>query len=733
MNAVLGALLLYVALACTLYSTIAASVGAYRKHTALVESARNAAIAAWLLATLSMVVLIVLLIQGDFGVAYVWSVTQRSMPIHLKVTALWGGQSGSLLFWSWLLGSFPTAAMLHNRQRARTLVPVVIAVSMGTLAFFLLLAAFWENPFARWWTMPNGEIIQALFAPSPILSGLSSSISNLADHAPGLLGIVFDDMVVLAPPAGSLLFIPPDGQGLNPLLRHLGMVIHPPMLYLGFVGFVVPYAFGFAALSVGDGGDAWIWVTRRWTLVAWLFLSAGLLLGSRWAYDVLGWGGYWGWDPVENSALMPWLTGTAFLHSVMLQERYGMMRRWNMVLIIATYLLIIVGTFLARSGGLSSVHAFAQIAIGPLFFMFWLVATIASASLLMKRWDALRSGRSLDSLFSRGMLLLINNFIFVVIAVAVAVGTFWPTITEVLSGFIPIIEKSSVGPGYYNRVTGPMFLSMLLLMGIVPLVGWGHVRIRRLGRAILWPLGGTLASMLVLFVVDWALDETIEVGWGAAMGYGLSIFTALVTILEFHRGAVSCTRTQTGNYLRALWVLVGRNRRRYGGYCVHIGVVIMAIGVISSHSFQQETQQTIAVGQTITLGSYELKYENLERFSSTDGRRVARVRAIVYRNGREVARLAPRIDYYPNDERMTIPATHTTLAGDDYYVLLVAWEQVDLSAATIKIYINPLVNWVWGGGVLLIVGTMVAVWPVFRKEYRASGASTQIVSQSLDR
>ncbi|MBN1312102.1 MAG: heme lyase CcmF/NrfE family subunit [Anaerolineae bacterium] len=726
MNAVLGALLLYVALACALYATIAANVGARRRSTALVESARNAAIAAWPLMTLSTLVLVVLLVRGDFDVAYVWSVTQRAMPVYLKVTALWGSQSGSLLFWAWLMSTFTAAVMLRNWRHERALMPGVVASLTGTLAFFLLLVAFWENPFTRWWQIPGGETLEALFAPSPILSGLSASISRLGEHAPGMLGIVLEGMAPLAPPAGSLLLKPADGQGLNPLLRHFGMVFHPPALYLGFVGFVVPYAFGFAALSVGDVSDSWIRATRRWTLAAWLFLSLGLILGGRWAYDVLGWGGYWGWDPVENLALMPWLTGTAFLHSVMMQERYGMLRRWNMALIAVTYLLVIVGTFLTRSGVLSSVHAFARSAIGPLFFLFVAGTIISSVLALVRRWDDLQANRQLDSLFSRETLFLLNNSVFVVITIAVAIGTFWPTVTEVLSGFIPAVERSSVGPGYYNRVTAPMFLVLLLLMGIVPLVGWGRAGIKQLGRAALWPIGITVLATVIMVALG--MHQLL-----ALVGYGLAMLAGTVTALEFHRGAVARSRMQKESYPQSLWKLFGRSRRRYGGYTIHLGVVIMAIGIISSYGFQQETQQTVAAGQTITLGDYVLEYENLERFAATDGRQVMRIHAVAYRNGHRVAQLAPRIDVHMDGQRVSIPATHTTLAGDDYYVLLVAWEQVDLSAATIKVYINPLVNWIWGGGLILVLGTLAAAWPDVRQERRTAGMPMWTGAKALER
>ncbi len=718
MTAELGVIVLWLALICAVYAWIASLVSVRRNNPRLAESARNATQAIWPLVTLAAFLLIALLVRGDFNVAYVWSVSERAMPLFLKITALWGSQAGSLLFWTWLMSTFAFGVMLRNWRREQALMPHVVAVMAGTLAFFLLLTALWENPFTRYWQTPANQITTALFGPSAFLYAITERITWLGEHAPGLLGVVLSGLEPLSAPAGSFLPNPPDGQGLNPLLRHIGMVIHPPMLYLGFVGFTVPYAFGMAALARNEVSDSLFRATRRWTLVAWLFLSLGLILGGRWAYDVLGWGGYWGWDPVENAALMPWLTGTAFLHSVMIQEKRGMLRRWNMVLITLTYLQVILGTFLTRSGVLSSVHSFAQSAIGPLFFLFVAGALIISVSLLVKGWDNLAADRRLESLLSRETLFLLQNFVFVSINVAVAIGTFWPLVTELLAGVIPGVERSSVGPPYYNAVTAPMFVLLLILMAVVPLVAWGRSSLKRFGRAMLWPLGFTVVAVAALIVLGVR-------NAGALIGYGTALLATAVTVLEFHRGAMARVQAQHESYPAALWTLFGRNRRRYGGYTIHLGVFIMAIGIISSNVFQRETQRSTAAGQTITLGEYVLEYRGLERFMATDGRMVTRVHAGLYRNGREVAQLSPRIDNYANGERMTIPATYTTLTGDDVYVLLVAWEQLDLSSATIKIYHNPLVNWVWGGGVIFIIGSLIAAWPDFSEERQGVMASRE--------
>src|SRR3989304_3348515 len=431
---------LVITLIVSIYGIIAAVYGARKNSLAWVESARKAMLLTFPLISLVALSIIYLLVTGDYQVQYVYNVTSSTMPIYLKVTALWGGQAGSLIFWSLLLSAFASAVTLRKWDRDREFLPWVIVVALVTLVFFVGMSIFFENPFVRFWQTAGGAEAVAMFKP-----------------------------------VGATNLTPFDGRGLNPLLRHPGMIIHPPMLYLGFVSFVIPFAFAIAALVVGRSDDRWIRVTRRWTLVAWLFLSLGLILGGRWAYDVLGWGGYWGWDPVEIAAFMPWLTGTAFLHSVMIQEKRGMLKRWNMVLIILTYALVIFGTFLTRSGVLSSVHAFPQSAIGPLFFGFIALTLAASIALLLHRWNDLKSENQLTSVLSREAAFLLNNFLFIGIAFATLWGTIFPLISELVTG-----QKVTVGPPYYNQVNGPLLALLVLLMGIAPLVAWRKASARSL-------------------------------------------------------------------------------------------------------------------------------------------------------------------------------------------------------------------------------------------------------------
>ena len=489
------------------------------------------------------------------------------------------------------------------------------------------------------------------------------------------------------------------GSGLNPLLRHPGMIIHPPMLYLGFVSFVIPFAFAIAALVTGRTDDRWIRLTRRWTLVAWLFLSLGLVLGARWAYDVLGWGGYWGWDPVEIAAFMPWLSGTAFLHSVMIQEKKGLFKRWNMILIILTYSLVIFGTFLTRSGVLSSVHAFAQSAIGPLFFGFIGVTFVIALGLLLWRWNDLRGEGQMHSLLSRESLFLFNNLLFMGILAVCFWGVIFPLISELLTG-----QKVTVGPPFYERATGPQFAALLFLMGIAPLSAWGHSTFKTLGRALWKP---AIVSVIVLAVVLATGVRSIP----ALVGFWLVAFTSAITLYEYGRAVWARARATGEGLLKAFWRLPGRNRRRYGGYVIHVGVVLMALGVIGIELFQTETQGTLKPGEALSLSGYTVTYVKLDEFDVEDGRNVARAIVNVERNGKQIGQLFPRRDYYYTErQQMTIPGVRSTME-DDLYVLLVDWQPISSQSATFKVYHNPLVNWLWLGSLVFILGTFIAAWP----------------------
>jgi cytochrome c-type biogenesis protein CcmF len=665
MLAEIGYGILVVAFVVAVYSVAAAIYGDRTKSAGMVESARRAMLLLWPLITLAAGTLIYLLVTNHFEVSFVYEVTSRSMPTYLKITAWWGGQAGSLVFWSWLMSAFASLVTLRKWNRDRELLPWVIVVTSITTAFFLGLVVFYENPFARYWQTPDGQMITSMLAP-----------------------------------LNATAFFPSDGRGLNPLLRHPGMIIHPPMLYLGFVSFVIPYAFAMAALITGRSDDRWIRLTRRWTLWAWLFLSFGLVLGSRWAYDVLGWGGFWGWDPVEIAALMPWLTGTAFLHSVMIQEKRGLLKHWNMILIILTYALVIFGTFLTRSGVLSSVHAFAQSAIGPAFFAFIGATFITSIALVIYRWPELRSETELKSMLSREALFLLNNLLFMSVLVVCFWGVIFPLISELITG-----QKVTVGPPFYNRATAPLFATLMLLMGIAPLSAWGHSTIQTLGRA-LWK--SALAAALITAVLFATYTQNVI----ALTAFLLVAFVLLVTLQEFWRGTQARMRTQSENAFTALWTLIGRNRRRYGGYIIHVSMMLMAVGILGINLFQVQTQGTLPLDGSLRLGDYTVKYQSIAQFNGPDNRQVTRAVVGVYDSkGTYLGELHPRIDYYADSQQnMTIPGERATLR-DDLYVLLVDWQPATANGATFKIFVNPLVNWLWIGAIVFLCGILIAAWP----------------------
>lgn len=650
--AIVGAFLI------AIYAATAAFYGAWQKDDRWVESARNATIAIFPLVLLACGLLILSLLRNDFSIEYVWRVSSVEMPTYLKVTALWGGQAGSLLFWNAMLALFTAAAMLGQWRRHRELMPYVIGVSALTQIFFLLLNVFVENPFV---------------------------------HLP---------------------IVPLDGQGLNPILRHPGMIIHPPLLYLGFTGLTIPYAYAMAALIAGKLDDGWIRATRRWTLVAWLFLSLGLVLGGRWAYDVLGWGGYWDWDPVENASFMPWLAATAFLHSVMIQEKRGMFKMWNMFLIILTYCLMIYGTFIVRSGVISSVHSFAQSAIGPLFFGFLGIMLLFSTYWVNRRRHDLASQNRLESIFSREAAFLLNNFIIL----AILFATFWGTNFPILSELF-VDEKMTVGAPFYEQVNGPLFAALILLMGVAPLTMWFRTSLQRVGMQLRWPALLALAFVVTLSFLG--VDS-----WGALLGLWIVSLATILTVLEFWKGTrARMKKGETPWY--ALSHLMARNRRRYGGYWIHLGVIVMAFGIIGTEFFQQETQIRLDRGESVSVGSYSMTFNGVRRYAGADDLIITEAQVDAYKDGRFVKALRPRTELYTRTgQPMTIPSARSTLT-EDFYVLLINWEETSVNSAVFRIYLNPLINWVWAGSAIFTLGTIVAVWPEPVEQRRPAAAQSR--------
>ena len=677
MLAEIGYFALILALVVAIYAMFASVYGERNHLERLVLSGRNAALLNFVFVAIATGALQLALMSEQYHIKYVWSVTNPEMPNFYRVTSLWGSQAGSLLFWSFLMSLFSAAAIKLNWKAYRRLMPYTIAYMMAVLIFFIGISLIYENPFERWWIMPDsagGEVISAVLAPAGATAPISSRLAETA-------------------------------KGLNPLLRHFGMAIHPPMLYLGFVGFMIPFAFAMSALASGELSTNWIKASRRWALVAWLFLSLGLLLGGRWAYDVLGWGGYWGWDPVENAAFLPWLVGTAFLHSVMIQEKRGMLKVWNMFLIIGTFSAVIFGTFATRSGLVESVHSFARSEIGFPMFFFWFTITFISVALILYRRSQgmLEDEHRFKNLLSREAFFVLNNMIFMALFVTVFWGSFGaPIISELF-----LDTNITLGTDYFNTVTPPLFLALYILMGVAPLSAWGVTSLSRLGKSMLIPIGLTLVSLIVFILNDMGSPLVL-------IGYGIVLLAGWVAVYETYRGARARTKAHGENFLLALWKIANRNPRRYGGYLIHFGVTVIGIGVIGSTLFQSETQQTMSVGDTIEIGGYEMVYDRFDGGQISQDERVMDIANVsVWRDGHQLATLRPRRDFFPGTDgmnTMTIAGSHSTIEND-FYVLLVDWEELNENRATFKIYINPLINLVWWGGLILILGTIIATLP----------------------
>ncbi len=642
-TAELGLLATATALGLTVVAAVASVHGARTGKDDLVVAGRRAMLAATALTSGAVGVLVFAFVAHDFTLAYVWQTSNTTTPLFYLLTGLWGGQAGSLLFWSWLMAVFASAALVRPWRADATLMPWFTAVCAGVTGFFLFLVVFVASPFER------------------------------------------------------LTVAPSEGNGLNPLLQHPGMAFHPPALYLGFTGLTIPYAFAMAALAARRTDAGWILASRRWMLIAWAFLSIGLSLGGRWAYDVLGWGGYWGWDPVENAAFMPWLAATAFLHSVMVQERRGTFKVWNMALIILTFSLVIVGTFLTRAGLVSSVHAFAQSDIGPYFLAFTALVVLGSLGLLWRRLPDLASEEQVEHAISREGVFMANNLLLMGALFAVFWGTLFPLFSEIATD-----QRVTVGAPYFNRVVLPIFALMLLLMAVGPLVGWRKGDVGRLARVLAFPFVGTLGITAVLYAAGVRQ-------WIAVVGFAISGFALWVTLLEIARGIAARMRRGEGA-ARATLGVFQRQRRRYGGYLVHVGVIVLAIGVIGSNVYQLEADRTLAVGESMTIGAYTLTHRGLAE-SRTPDKQMIHANLDVAHAGRTVRVIAPRKDVFRlrEDQPMTIPAVwHRPL--EDLYVLLGTYEPTS-QRVTLKVYVNPLINCVWLGMIVLVLGTLTAAWP----------------------
>jgi cytochrome c-type biogenesis protein CcmF len=634
-----GFLAVVLALMMSLYALGAYILGLKKNRRDILASATGGVLGAALFTTIASACLVLLLVNSDFSVEYVAMYTSTDLPLVYKITAFWAGNDGSLLFWAWVLTL--AAAVVVSGKRNRDLTPYAGAVMSAVSIFFLFLLTYNSNPFA----------------PLP--------------------GILFE------------------GNGLNPMLQNPWMVIHPVTLFLGYVGFTVPFAYAIAALITKQVDDRWIKITRKWTIISWLFLTMGNLFGAMWAYVELGWGGYWAWDPVENASLMPWLTGSAFLHSVMVQERKNMLKVWNMLLIIITFCLTLFGTFLVRSGVVASVHAFGQSDLGILILGFTVLLLTASLWLVADRLKLLRQSGEFEGVVSKESSFLLNNLLFMASAFSVFWGTIFPVVSEAFTG-----KKIMVGAPFFNAINVPIGLAFTLLMGICPLIAWRRTTLRNILGNFLIPVTAAVAAAagFVLLGVTAAY---------AVITFTICVFVMAATLQDIIKGAL-VRRSMTGESLGlSLGRLLMRNRRRYGGYVVHIGVVMMMVGIAGSNVYNEEFTRTVKPGQSIRVSGYDLTYYGLQQ--TMEGRNtVVFANLNVTKDGKPVY-VRPEKVFYPTAEQpSTEPAIHSTWA-EDFYLILAGWEQDQ--TVSLRININPLVKWLWAGGYVIIIGTFFALWP----------------------
>ena len=656
----LGSLAILLAFCVAIYAAVASVVGRIKKKPFLIVSGGRAVYSVWVLVTLASGILVYKLLISDFSFSYVAEHSNRTMPLLYKYAAWWGGQEGSLLFWSFLLATYSSVVVFTNRRRHRDMMPWVVGVLATVQTFFLLLNNFVANPFR--------------------MLAVDKLITPVAD-----------------------------GNGLSPLLQYPAMAIHPPMLYLGYVGFAVPFAFAIGSLITRQPGDAWIHTTRRWTLVAWLFQSTGVMLGMAWAYHVLGWGGYWGWDPVENASVLPWLAGTAFLHSVMMQEKKGMMKVWNIVLISTTFFLCILGTFLTRSGVVQSVHAFARSEIGKYFVTFLAIGIAATIYLILDRLDYLKSEAELESVVSRESSFLFNNLILLASCFAVLWGTLFPVISEAVSG-----DKISLDPDWYNRLMVPIGLALLLLTGLGPLFAWRRSSIDSLRRNFQIPGIASLVLVVALFAAG--IRHTY-----ALISFGFCLFVALTILMEFYKGARSIGSKNGMNIMRATFELTHRNTRRYGGYLVHMGIVLMFIG-FTGHAFNKSDKRELNLGDTMNIGAYQLKMVDLKT-GDTPVYQWERASVEVYKNGELLTTLEPEKRFYMASKQGTSEVGIREALNDNVYLNLGGMSD-DNKRIILEAYVFPLVTWIWIGGLVLIGGTLICLVP---SKIKMQYARTEVV------
>ncbi|HEX2717977.1 MAG TPA: heme lyase CcmF/NrfE family subunit [Gemmatimonadaceae bacterium] len=657
----IGELSLWVALVMAAWATTVSFAGGHLRRAELVASGERALYATFALVLLASIGLWSALLSHDFSLDYVATTTSRNMPAIYVFTAFWGGQAGSMLFWTLVLAIYAAIAVFANRNRARDLMPWVSGTLGAVLLFFLLTTCLGANPYTR------------------------------------------------------LPFMPLDGTGMNPQLQNPGMAIHPPNLYLGYVATTVPFAFAIGALMTRRLDNEWLGAVRRWSLVSWLFLTVGIVLGMWWAYVELGWGGYWAWDPVENASFLPWLTGTAFLHSIMIQEKRGMLRKWNVVLVISTFLLAILGTFITRSGIIESVHAFAQSPVGNWFFGFLVLGIAISGWLVATRLRDLEAPVQLESMMSREAAFLYNNLVLCGIAFSVLWGTLFPIISEWVRG-----SKITVGPPFFNAVNVPLGLLLLFLTGVGPLIAWRRTSAANLKRQFRGPAAFSLfvgATLLVL-----GMREAY-----ALVAYVIAAFTLATIAQEFAKGTAARRAMHGESWPLALGRLVARNRRRYGGYVVHLGIVVL-FAAFAGMAFKVEHEVSLQPGEKFETTDawghrWSFTSQGVSRYESLN-RDIEGVALVTTRDGKPQGLITSERRQY-RDSRGNPTFNPTTEVGirstlkQDVYVVLAGISSGE--TAELRIAFNPLVPWVWIGGLLMTIGGLIVMWPAAERKRMASG------------
>jgi cytochrome c-type biogenesis protein CcmF len=632
----------------SIFVCIGLIIGIKRKDGRFIEASYRGEKGIFFFMTIATSLLVYAFVTDDFRIEYVVSYSEISLPLFYKITGLWAGQKGSLLFWAWLLVLFAFITVKRDEKKVNSLfLPYVLLFLNINVLFFLFLVNFVTPPF---------ELIAR---------------------------------------------IPADGNGLNPLLQNPGMVFHPPTLYLGYVGFTVPFSFAMAALVMEDLGDWWIKKTRVWTLFSWVFLTLGIVFGGWWAYKELGWGGVWGWDPVENSSLMPWFTATAFLHSVMIQERRGMLKVWNLSLILLTFALSILGTFITRSGIITSVHAFGQSSVGYVFLGFLIVMMACGIYLILTRYEKLKEKNPrLESFLSKESSFLYNNIIFLGLAFATFWGTIFPLVSEAVKGV-----KISVGPMFFNTVNSPLFLVLLIIMAICPLLAWRRTSSKGVLKNFIIPSSLMIASLPLLYVLG--IRDFMPLFF-----YAFSLFILVVLIREFYIGTSAGVKHRGESWMSSFLSLVSRNRRRYGGFLVHAGIIMMVIGLASYGFYQFKEDFTLMPGQKVAVKNYRLNYLGLKSFKKQNYTGLGAV-IDVYNSDEFKGTLRPEKRFYQKQDPSTEVAIMNTFK-EDLYLILGGWEQDN--SITLTVVINPLLSWLWIGTGVVVFGTIWAVIPRRKKE-----------------